>query len=292
MKMSFREFTINNRSTREFIDEEVEDSLISDLMIYLSDLNSGIGKEEGFSFVFLKDGNEVFKDLDGYGGYSGIMIKSPHYIGLRLDDLNRKSQVMGAYYMQSIVKKLYDMDLGSCWISLQDITSEQQEKLLSGREGIIQYLLGFGKALEEEKDDKEYLIINRTSKYDQDPYGLALINTEDESRISVVETVFLHEWGNVARFSDMENRGVLDLLYYVRNSPSYKNDQPTRLILKDGYLELAIIKPHEEENYTDGGIFLYTLYGLARGIGYPASWHYIDDQSDNKEYQLIAHFDL
>ena len=90
----------------------------------------------------------------------------------------------------------------------------------------------------------------------------------------------------------MENRGVLDLLYYVRNSPSYKNDQPVRLILKNGYLELAIIKPHEEENYTDGGIFLYTLFGLARGLGFPANWNYIDDQSDNKEYQLIARFDL
>ena len=107
-----------------------------------------------------------------------------------------------------------------------------------------------------------------------------------------METVFLYEWGNVAGFADMKNRGVLDLLYYVRNSPSYKNDQPIRLILQDGYLELAIIKPHEEENYTDGGVFLYMLYGLARGIGYPANWHYIDDTSDNKEYQLIAHFEL
>lgn len=290
--MNFREFTINNRSTREFIDKPVEDSLLSDLMIYLSDLNSGIGKEEGFSFVFLKDGDEVFKDLDGYGGYGGLMIKSPHYIGLRIDNLSRECQVMGAYYMQSIVKKLYDMKLGSCWISIQDTTTEQQLKLLSGRKGTIQYLLGFGKPAKEEKDDKGFSIINRTSKYDQDPYGLALIKTEDENRLSVVETVFLQEWGNVARFSDMEDRGVLDLLYYVRNSPSYKNDQPVRLILKNGYLELAIIKPHEDENYTDGGILLCTLYGLAREMGFPANWHYIDDQSDNKEYQLIAHFDL
>ncbi len=290
--MSFREFTINNRSTREFIDKEVDDKLLSDLMIYLSELNNGIGKEEGFSFVFLKDGNEVFKDLDGYGGYGGLMIKSPHYIGLRLDDLSRERRVIGAYYMQSIVKKLYDMKLGSCWVSLHNTTPDQQAKILSGRQGVVQYLLGFGKPLEEQRNDKEYAIINRTSKYAQDPYGLALIDTEEENRLSVVETVFLYEWGNVARFSDMENRGVLDLLYYVRNSPSYKNDQPTRLILKDGYLELAIIKPHEEENYTDGGVFLYMLYGLARGMGYPANWHYIDDTSDNKEYQLIAHFEL
>lgn len=290
--MSFKEFTINNRSTREFVDEGVEDSLLSDLMNYLSELNSGIGKEEGFSFVFLKDGNDVFEDLDGYGGYGGVMIRSPHYIGLRLDDLNRERRVMGAYYMQSIVKKLYDMKLGSCWISLDDTTPDQQAKILSGRQGVVQYLLGFGKALEEERNEKAYSIINRTSKYVQDPYGLAIIDTEEENRLSVVETVFLYEWGNVAGFADMKNRGVLDLLYYVRNSPSYKNDQPIRLILQDGYLELAIIKPHEEENYTDGGVFLYMLYGLARGIGYPANWHYIDDTSDNKEYQLIAHFEL
>ncbi|MDP2843156.1 MAG: hypothetical protein Q8O06_05930, partial [Acetobacterium sp.] len=135
-------------------------------------------------------------------------------------------------------------------------------------------------------------IINCDTKYEQNPYGITMINTSDDARLSVVDTIFLQNWGNVAPFKEMEKRGVLDLLYYVRNSPSYQNGQPCRLILKDGYAELCVVNPEQEENYTDAGIMLFTLEGLAKELSFPSNWHFIQDDSGNTEYRRVAHFDL
>ena len=291
--MKFREFTVNNHSTREFMDDRVNQVDIGAIKAYLDELNSTNGKEKGFSLILLENGAEVFEDLEGFGGYGGVMIKGPHYIALRLDRLDHEIAVYGAFYLQSVVKKLYDMGLGSCWITVDGIIPSQVERLLAGQPGIIQHLLVFGKPEKKDsKGDKHKTIVNCDAKYEQDPYGLAIISTPDESRLSVVETIFLKTWGNVAPYEEMEKRGVLDLLYYVRNSPSYQNAQPCRLILKDGYGELCVINPEQEENYTDAGIMLFFLEGLAKEMSFPSNWHFIQDDSDNAEYRRVAHFDL
>ncbi|WP_373482707.1 nitroreductase family protein [Acetobacterium sp.] len=291
--MKFREFTVNSHSTREFVDSGVEERNISEIKAYLDKVNSTVGKEKGFSLILMENGAAVYQSLDGSGGYGGVMIKAPHYIGLRLDKADHEVEVFGAFYMQSAVKKLYDLDLGSCWITMNGISQTQEDKLLAGQAGIIEHLLAFGKpAKKEGKTDKHKTVINCDTKYEQNPYGITMITTNDEARLSVVDTIFLHTWGNVAPFSEMEKRGVLDLLYYVRNSPSFQNIQPCRLILKDGYAELAVVNPDREENYTDAGIMLFTLEGLAKEMSFPSNWHFIKDDSGNTEYRRVAHFDL
>lgn len=291
--MKFREFTVNSHSTREFVDSSVEERDMNEIQTYLDELNTSVGQEKGFSLFVLKNGADVYSDLEGSGGYGGLMIKSPHYIALRLDKADQELEVYGAFYMQSVVKKIYDLGLGSCWITLKEISSAQEEKLLAGQTGTIQHLLAFGKpAKKEAKSDRHTTIINCDTKYEQNPYGITMINTSDDARLSVVDTIFLQNWGNVAPFKEMEKRGVLDLLYYVRNSPSYQNGQPCRLILKDGYAELCVVNPEQEENYTDAGIMLFTLEGLAKELSFPSNWHFIQDDSGNTEYRRVAHFDL
>jgi hypothetical protein len=291
--MKFREFTVNSHSTRDFVDGGVEERDINEIKAYLDEVNSTVGKEKGFTLILMENGAAVLQNLEGSGGYGGVMIKAPHYIGLRLDKADHEVEVFGAFYMQSVVKKLYDQDLGSCWITLNGISQTQEDKLLAGQAGIIEHLLAFGKAAKKEnKNDKHTTIINCDTKYEQNPYGITMITTSDESRLSVVDTIFLQNWGNVAPYEEMEKRGVLDLLYYVRNSPSFQNGQPCRLILKDGYAELAVVNPDQEENYTDAGIMLFTLEGLAKELSFPSNWHFINDDSGNIEYRRVAHFDL
>ena len=291
--MKFREFTVNSHSTREFVDGGVEERYISEIKTYLDEINSTVGKEKGFSLILMENGAAVYQSLEGSGGYGGVMIKGPHYIGLRLDKADHEIEVFGAFFLQSVVKKLYDLGLGSCWITLKGISQAQEDQLLAGAPGIIDHLLAFGKpAKKEGKNDKHITVINCDSKYAQDPYGLTTITTNDEARLSVVDTIFLQTWGNVAPFSEMEKRGVLELLYYVRNSPSFQNIQPCRLILKDGYAELCVVNPEQEENYTDAGIMLFTLEGLAKELSFPSNWHFIQDDAGNSEYRRVAHFDL
>lgn len=290
--MKFREFTVNNHSTREFLDESLEEKELNEIKTYLDEVNNTIGKEKGFAFVLMRNGDAVYKLLEGIGGYNGLMIKSPHYIGLQMDKLDHEIELLGGFYMQSIVKKIYDLELDSCWVTLKELTPEQENVLLEGRKGIIQHALAFGKAEKQvENSDRHTTIINCDAKYEQNPYGLTVITT-DETRESVIDTIFLQNWGNPAPFSEMQKRGVLDLLYYVRNSPSYQNTQPCRLILKDGYAQLVVINPENEDNYIDAGVMLFMLEGLAKELSFPSNWHYINDESGNKDYRLVAHFDL
>jgi hypothetical protein len=294
--MSFREFTANIQSIRDYQETRLSENIISDIIAYLREINAGIGSEKGFSLIMLENGEEVFNDLQGVGGYSGIMIKSPHYIGLTFYKEGPESEILGAYYMQSIVKKLYDMKLGSCWINIRSISDDLKAKLLKNQTGSIEYLLAFG--LTDEKAIKQkaphMTVTNTASSYKQDPYGTKVneASESDQARHSLGEIVYLYEWGKQATYEELESRGMGDILYYVRNAPSYKNLQPCRLILKDGEVELAVLNPENEGNHIDAGIMIYTLEGLAKDIGIPGKWQFVEDESNNKEYSLVAKIEL
>lgn len=294
--MSFREFTANILSTRDYEETRLKGIVIADIVEYLREINDGIGREKGFSLIMMINGEEVFNDLKGIGGYSGIMIRSPHYIGLATSKGDSEAEFIGAYYMQSVVKKLYDMILGSCWINISGIPHDLKAKLLKNDNGSINYLLALGQIDEEAVKQKapKATVTGEASAYKQNPYGTKLNEAadSDKTRHSIGEIVYLYEWGKQATYEELESRGMADIFFYVRNAPSYKNLQPCRIILKDGEAELAVLNPENEENYIDAGIMMYTLEGLAKDLGIPSEWQYIGDEADNKEYRIVAKIKL
>lgn len=294
--MSFREFTANILSTRDYKDTSLEEKVIADIVVYLEAINAEVGKEKGFSFIMFENGGEVFNDLEKVGGYGGIMIKSPHYIGLALTEEAPENEFYGAYYMQSIVKKLYEMKLGSCWINIRDIAQDKKTKLLKNNTGNINYLLAFGQVDEKAVKHKtpQMTVKSEDSLYKQNPYGTKISETisSDKARYSVGEIVYMYEWGKMATYEELESRGMGEIFFYVRNAPSYKNLQPCRLILKDGEAELAVLNPKSGASYVDAGIMLYTLDGLAKDMGIPGKWQFVKDESTNKEYSVVARIEL
>jgi hypothetical protein len=244
----------------------------------------------------MENGQEVYNDLESTGGYSGVMIKSPYYIGLITMNDDPETEFLGGYYMQSIVKKLYDMNLGSCWIDIRSISEDLKSKLLKDHTGDINYLLAFGLADEKAIKQKapRKTIVSTASSYKQDPYGVKADEAlpSDKSRNSLSEIVYLYEWGEKAAYEELESRGMGDILFYVRNAPSYKNLQPCRIVLKDGEAELAVVNPEDGGSYTDAGIMMYTLEGLVKGSGIPGKWHFVRDESENKEYRIVAKIEL
>jgi hypothetical protein len=160
----------------------------------------------------------------------------------------------------------------------------------------MNYLLAFGMADEKAIKQKtpHMTVTNEASSYKQDPYGTKVHEAapSDKARHSLGEIVYLYEWGRQATYEELESRGMEDIFFYVRNAPSYKNLQPCRLILKDGETDLAILHPQDEGSYTDAGIMMYTLEGLAKDLGIPGKWHFINDESKDKEYRIIAKIEL
>ena len=294
--MSFREFTANILSTRDYEETRLRGIVLADVVEYLREINDGIGRDKGFSLVMLVNGKEVFNDLEGIGGYSGVMIRSPHYIGLVTSKEDPEAEFFGAYYMQSVVKKLYDMTLGSCWINITSVPRELKMKLLKNDTGYINYLLALGLIDEAAIKQKtpHMTVMNASPTYKQDPYGTKINEaaSSDKSRHSIGEIVYINEWEKQATYEELERRGMVDIFFYVRNAPSYKNIQPCRLILKDGAAELAILDPEKKENYIDAGIMMYTLEGLAKDLGIPSKWHFIKDESNHKEYGIVAEIEL
>ena len=293
--MSFREFTANIESTREYDGTRLEEQYLNYIKAFLGEINDNVGTGKGFSFIMLENGDEVFKGLEGVGGYSGVMIKSPYYIGLTVLKENPEIEFLGAYYMQTIVKKLYEMKLGSCWINVRNITQDKKSMLLKSDTGTINYLLAFGFKKNEAKHKSSHITVsNADSTYKQDPYGTKVVEAtdSDKARLSIGELVYLYEWGKEATYAELESRGVADIFYYVRNAPSYKNIQPCRLILKDGDAELAILNPENKENYIDAGIMMYTLEGLANDVGISCVWNFVKEESSDKEYSIVAKIEL
>lgn len=294
--MSFREFTASILSTRDYKGNSVEGKVMAEVEAFLEALNSGIGKEKGFCFTLMENGPEIFHELEGVGGYSGVMIKSPHYIGLGIVKDDPEIEFFGAYYMQSVVKKLYDMKLGSCWINIRDIPMEKKQKLLKGNEGSMNYLLGFGEVDEKAVRHKtpQIRVTGDDSAYKQNPYGTRISENIDSDKVrnSVEEMVYMYEWGRKATYEELESRGMEEIFFYVRNAPSYKNLQPCRLILRDGEAELVIVNPKNAGSYADAGIMMYTLDGLARDIGIPGKWTFVRDDGAGGDYSIVARIEL
>ena len=294
--MNFREFLANIQSIRDYEDGSVKDIILGDIRAYLGEINTTVGREKGFSFVLFEKGAEVYNKLEGVGGYSGVMIKSPHYIGLSLSNDRTEAEFLGAYFMQSIVKKLFEMELGSCWINVRNVSGEIKASILNNEKSNINYLLAFGKTDEKALKQKSpsMLVQNTSSLYKTNPYGTQVVETtgQDNARLGVGEIVYLYEWEKEADYEELESRGIADLFYYVRNAPSYKNIQPCRFILKDGEAYLAILNPDNKENYVDAGIMMYTAEGLAKDLGIPGKWQFVEEETDNKEYGIVAKIEL
>lgn len=294
--MNFREFLANLQSIRDYEQERLKDLVISDIKIYLKKINADAGKEKGFSLIMLEKGCEVFNELEGVGGYSGVMIRSPQYIGLAFSKESHEAEFFGAYHMQSVVKKLQEMYLSSCWIDIRGVSENIKVKLSGDSELRVNYLLAFGIADEKALKDKKprTSFANKASGYRQNPYGIEFeeAGISDKARLSLGEVVYMYEWGKSATHEELENRGVADLFFYLRNAPSYKNLQPCRIILKDGEAELAVSEPENARNYIDAGIMMYTLEGLAKDLGIPGKWSFVGSGSGNGDYSVVARIEL
>ncbi len=296
--MSFKKYLTEIKSVRDYEQNGIDKNLLVEIKESLDEISNTQGDANSFTLKLFENGFDIFEKFEGIGGYSGIMIKSPHYIGLFLNDEDIKTDFLGAYYMQSVVKKLYELGLGSCWVNIRNVSQDIKNDLIKEKGKLINYLLAFGKPDDKLMKQKSSAIHIQSGKsYKTNPYGTIVVESLDTEtcRLALSEIVYLYEWGQEISYEELENRGLADLFLHVRNAPSYKNKQPTRFILKDGEVYLAILNPNNKENITDGGIMLYTITGMAKDLGIPVKWQYLvadDDSYKTLEYKILAKIDL
>ncbi|WP_026894045.1 nitroreductase family protein [Clostridiisalibacter paucivorans] len=269
--MLLTKFLEGRRSTRKFKKEVVDKDILDQLMYYGKKIEEEYG-EDRVEFKLFEEGNKVYSSLKGLGGYAGVMIESPHYIGLQIDDRDKETVMRAAYSMEELSTKAEELKLGTCWVNLMEVSEQVKTELLEDKNKKIDYLLAIGYPKEQSK------IFKSTS-----------------SRLSIKDIVFYQEWGNVIDMDLLEQRGLNDLFYYVRYAPSNKNNQPWRFILKNDKVVLAVVNPDNVENFTDMGIVMYYFTEMAKAIGVNNRWNILDcnkEAAGDIEYCIVGEYNI
>lgn len=270
--MLMSNFLKNRRSVREFKDRDVSDKVLNkvlEIFKMLEEESSG----KSFNFVLFKDGEKVYSLLKGEAGYSGVMIKSPHYIGIRLKEVTEPAIIEASYYTEKMMGKLAELNLGSCWVNVKYVDKGIKEAALGDENKNIGYLVAFGYP----KAKNPFL---------DDPVS---------SRYSVEEIVFKDELGNRISIQELEDRGLDDLFYYIRFAPSNYNKQPWRFVLKNNKVLLLLEMDEGKTDLMDAGIIMYYFEEMAKTIGLNNKWQLLDKEiveHEGNQYRVIGEYYL
>lgn len=270
--MLMTNFLKNRRSVREFRRKKTDQDTLIEIISLLGELENQARKNK-VKFNFYENGKKIFDNLSGISGYSGVMVESPHYIGLEELDHHKATEIYGAYYMEKLITDLNKLGLDTCWISVGDLSEKLKKETFEKLEGETNYLLAIG-----------------YSKL-KNPF----VNEPFSERLGVEEIVYSEEIGKAIEPKELEYRGLNDLFYYVRFAPSKQNLQPWRFILKRDKVVLLI--KHEkaiEPNYMDAGIIMYYFEALGKAVGLNEEWELIDGiyEDEDGRYEYIGEINL
>lgn len=260
--MQINHFMKDRKSTREFkldplTKRDVE--TIASAVQAANDEASPFGAE----YIFVQEGQVVREKLYGQGGYAGVMIEAPAYIALTTNEEDPKAVIYGAYYLQKLVTKLDDLNLGSCWISISNVDEAVKDEVFATAERTVSYLIGVG----------------------YPKRVLALGEQQYSSRLALEDYVFMKNFKNPATEAELKDRGLIDLFYYIKFAPSSKNKQPWRYVVNSDNIELYIHEYEGEVNLVDAGISMYYLEELARAEGLRVEWK-VDPKSLGQDYYI------
>ncbi len=271
--MIMSNFLRNRKSVREFKKKKVDTETLNKIR---SSMDSLVEEQDSqhINFILYENGEHIYNNLEGKGGYSGVMISSPHYIGLELKDDENKTRLNGAYYMEKLITDLNNMGISTCWVSIPDTYKVPKLEALGYAAERIDYVLALG---------YEKL---------RNPF-----NTEPSSaRLAVEELVFDGEIETSHSINELENRGLLDIFHYVRYAPSMLNLQPWRFLIEGNTIKLLLAyKNWDSSLLVDAGIIMYYFEELVKTLGIINKWELVDEvdhQGKNNNYKMVAEYQL
>lgn len=293
--MKFKEFLEKSYSERDYDSRKVELYILDELMSYAKKVQNS-QEFKKINFKLFDNGSMIFNKLNGSGGYSGFMIRSPHYIGIEAEDDTPLTDIITGYSGQAVIKKAFELGLMTCWIDLKDVPEELKNTLTRYPERKLNYLIAVGHPNKEREPFKSTIVQNGQISINT-PSIITVVEGESTSggRLSTVEIVYLDNWGNSISYSDLESRGLVDLFYYVKNAPSYKNQQPWRFIIKGGEIVMGVLNPRNEGTYTNAGIMMFTIEGIAHDMGISGKWQYLEPEimsNNGAEYTIVGMYHI
>lgn len=271
--MSIRNLLSKRRSTRNFKNKKISYSDLDQIRETINNVNGEI-ISGNIRYRLYENGDALYDILEDKGGYAGVMIKSPHYITIEIDNHEKETILNSAYYAEKIVSYLSLNKIDSCWISLKNLGEDIKYKAFGEDKNHIDYIIGIGYG-------------NKVKTFD---------GIKNSDRKPINEIVYKNEIGNPITLDELERRGLKDLFYYSSFAPSNKNLQPWRFILKnDRILLLANYKKWSNSILFDIGIIMFYFEELAHNLGIDYDWSLLENDAfikDDEKYVYIAEYKI
>ncbi|MGO1468654.1 MAG: nitroreductase family protein [Tissierella sp.] len=271
--MIIKNFLRSRRSVREFKNRPLNPDTLDEIKGILNALVVGEDREH-INLSLYEKGENISTKLEGKAGYAGVMIDSPHYIALNLKDKEDKTLIEAGYYIEKLVTELVNLNLATCWIQIENVSDELKREIFGEKTDHVDYLLAFGKE-------------KRTNPFNEKPYSI---------KKGVEEIVYNEEIDNNFLVEELENKGLMDIFYYIRFAPSTKNLQPCRFLIKDNKVELLIrYMEWYESILIDAGIMMYYFEKLANYQGMNNKWQLVDSKevkTSEDIYRKVAEYKL
>lgn len=269
--MNMADFLKSRKSTRDFKKQNIKVNELAEVKKLLEKMNKEIA-ENDMLVGFYEYGKHISDSLRGIGGYGGVMIESPHYISIDIKNHSPKALVQSGYYMETLVSGINDLGLGTCWVSLNDIEDERKRAIFGEDSGNTEYLLAIG-------------YTKPKNPFAQESFS---------ERKGIEEIVFLDRMNNLVDMDTLEERGLGDLLFYIRFAPSTKNLQPWKFVVSNNGVELFIEESAGEFYYADAGVVMYYFEELAKRQGLKNRWEIEikPELIDGKNYMYIGRYNF
>ncbi|MDY6064773.1 MAG: nitroreductase family protein [Finegoldia sp.] len=262
--MAMKDFLEERRSVRDFKKQSLDEGTLKKITDMLYEKNE-LSKGHSVKFSLYTDGKQVYDGLNGYGGYKGVMISAPHYISMEILDQEDLGLVYGSYYLESIITKLTDLGVGSCWVTIVDAPDDIVEKTLNTANR-VDFLLAIGNPAGE--------------------YSFGSLNYS--SREGVESYVRDSSLKNPIQMEKLESYGLDELFNYLRYAPSTRNEQGWRFVLENDHFDLYMKETNLIENLVDAGIVMYYYSALAEYENIKVEWTMDKDAKKADGYIYIA----
>lgn len=284
--MDCKQIILNKCSVRDYKAKKVDAKAIKELSQYVNHCPKLV--EDIAMDIRIMDNDVVYRQLDGFAGYHGILINAPHYIIILSE--HREHYIENAGFVgESISMKAYEMGVDSCWITFND--SEKvihRLNIVTNKEVVGILAIGYGK--------KKTPITLGTLKVG-DNYSQADMRKKDSSQSKILplqEMVYIDRWGEGADVNMLLERALYEPMDCVRKAPSTMNRQPWRFLIVGGKIILAMRKDSDISEYEkriDAGIAMMYFEAVMEQTVCQVQW--TADSSENvyaipEDYEIVA----
>ncbi len=271
--MQFHKIIEQRKSIRDFKEVNLENKDIEALMDFAESVDS-IEGNISTTFYFVRDGHNAFKSMVGYAGYYGMPIDAPHYL-LLLAEKEGNYKLNAGYMMEQVLVKAMDMEIGTCWIDIQEEKYKELKRALKvDGEGEILAIVALG-----------YPKTNI--------FGIEVPPT---GRKSIEEFVYGKTWGKLMDLDQLSQRGLDEVFYYARYAPSWGNIQPWKFIIADCRLILTMYLESEgkelEDHDLECGIMMLYIEKMMHKQGIQGKWDLNTKYLDRDEYEIPKNYKM